>query len=111
MGDRDRAVRRDREDLDELLQVPAMVLREPPLGGWRAHAPTGLARRLTVGAEQHDRGRVVVELFHLYSEAADHRQAEGGKEAGAIRGEQLVEGAPYPVVVQSDDVCGLEPDE
>ncbi len=100
MGDRHRAVRGDREDLDELLQVPAMILREPPLRDRRGHAGARRAVRVPVGAVEGDRGGVVVQLADVDPMAADRPEAEGGEQARAVRGEQLVEGSSHPVVVE-----------
>ena len=52
-----------------------------------------------------------MQLAHLDAEPADRRQAERGEQAGAVGGEQLVEGPSHLVVVEQPRLAVTEAEE
>ena len=87
-------------DLDQLLEVAAMVFGEASFGDRRADPRPRPPDGGPVGAVEGDRGGVVVQLGDVDPKPPDRADAQGREQARPVRDEQPVQGPSYPVVVE-----------
>jgi len=92
--DRDRAVGADRQGINQLPEIGAVVLAEP------AAQLQGVGFLVRVGTGELDGGRIVVNLGGLDREGLDGLEDHGGEEAGAVSLEEPVQGATDGVIAQ-----------
>ncbi len=106
------AVAGDREDVQQLLEVGAMVLVVSPGGGRPQPAPQGslLIRGLVIAVEG-DGGRVVVQLVEIDSELADGMDDDGQGERGDVGVEEAVEAAADTIVIERGELVGGQAEE
>ena len=95
------AVLADRQRVEQLLQVGAVVLAVSPGDGRRGTAlPMPFLPRLLIrSVERHGR-RVVVQFVQADAELADDVPHHGQDHLGPGAGEQPIQAPPQPVVVQ-----------
>ena len=95
------AVARDREDVEELLEVGAMVLVVAPGDGQPQPAPQG---PLPIGglviAVEGDGGGVVVQLVELDGEFTDGMDDDGQGQGGDVGVEEAIEAAADAIVIE-----------
>ena len=106
------AVAGDREDVEQLLEVGAMVLVVAPGDGQPQPAPQGplLIGGLVIAVEG-DGGGVVVQLVEIDGELADGVDDDGQGEGGDVGVEEAVEAAADAVVVERGELGGGQAEE
>jgi hypothetical protein len=106
------AVAGDGEDVEQLLEVGAMVLVVAPGGGQPQPAPQGpLPIGGLVVAVEGDGGRVVVQLVELDLELADGMDDDGQGEGRDVGVEEAVEAAAGAIVVERSESGGGQAEE
>ena len=105
--DRHAAIVAEREDVEQLLQVRAMVLVVAPGDCQGGPAAAGaLFGRIGVVAVEGDRGGVVVQLLEGHVELADRVPDDGQDERRLFAAEQPVQRPPHAVVVEAFQLLG-----
>ena len=108
VGDRDRPVRADGQDQQQLLQIRPEVLVVTVPDRRRRLPAAGPAVGVGVGAGQGHGGGVVVQLGDVQVELVDGCQHGRGDQAGPVGVEQPVQHPTDPVIVQRGGIAGFQ---